>query len=281
VLTDEERVLGCHLVVQTSVGELRRLPAPGISLLLAQLGWNTALGVPEWRDGASKITVFTYTGADQYITVPTGITAMEVHCWGAGACKTFDRPGGVGGYTWGQFTVSAGTQFAIMVGKAGLFADDFTGTYGFAGSGGAGGMSGIFTGTSVILKTDAARALLVAGGGGAGAYVGAGLSAAAGGNGNDAGSAGGQADFLGAPDHTGSATVGGGGYNGGNYISGAGKAGTGFKHASATFGAIVATARTATVSPGQLLVVPGASVAYYQDSAGSPNRPGLVVVRWL
>lgn len=293
-LADNERALGGQIIVQTGAGELRRFPPPPASLFNPILGWNKALGLPEWQDGKGQLLVFSYTGSDQPLVVPAGlsITAMEVHVWGAGSDGAFDRPGGVGGYSWGQCPVNPGMAFSIMVGKAGRLEDDFTGSYGFAGSGGAGGMSGLFQGSSAILSTDSARAMLVAGGGGAPAYITTpGASSVAGGNGNDPSSTGGQPYFIGAPDHTVAATVGGGGYNGGAYIGTAGRGGSGYRHVTSsggsgsrpvfTTGDVLYTPRSTPVAPGQQLVVPGSTVPYYQDQAGASRRPGLVVVKWI
>jgi len=124
--------------------------------------------------GFTNCVDFVYTGADQHFTVPTGVTSINIKVWGAGAeggaFGAVNAAGGAGGYVGGTLAVTGGSAYAIMVGNN-------TSGYGFGGSSGAcgspavlpaAGLSGVFTGSSTILATDTARAILVAGGGGAG-----------------------------------------------------------------------------------------------------------------
>ncbi len=172
---------------------------------------------------------FQYTGADQTFTVPEGVTSIDIKIWGAGGgadCSSSggSADGGPGGYTSGTMAVTPGEVYTVVVGEAGVLSN--TG-YGFGaldnGSPGndqsGGGLSGIFTGATPVLATDAGRAILIAGGGSAGVGAnGTGFIVGFPGNGPNSG---GQPDFLGAdtgsgvpPDDYG----GGGGYNGGAFF---------------------------------------------------------------
>ena len=290
VMTDAERVNGGMVVVRMGNGELRLLPAPAALLSPAVLGYNSGAGVPEWIDPDGSMLILSYTGADQIVTVPAGASTMAVHCWGAGAGSNNGRPGGVGGYTWGEFPCTAADQYTAVVGGAGGFITGGT-PYGFAGSSAlaasGGGLSGLFTGITPVVDTDATRAFIVAGGGGACSYnyASPGSTATAGGNGNDTGSEGGSADFSGI-DQAGSANAGGGGYTGGSTISLAGRSGSGYRHVGSaprpvsTSGAITGTARSTPVIAGQQLIVPGSTGDYYQNAAGQTDKPGLIVIVW-
>jgi hypothetical protein len=295
VMTDAERANGGMVVVRMSNGELRLLPAPGSLLSPAVIGYNATAGIPEWIDPDGSITVLRYTGTDQTFTVPTGATTMEIHCWGAGASSNTGRPGGVGGYSRGRFPAGAvGTQYAAMVGGPGVFLSTVA-SYGFGGAGGlqggGGGLSGVFTGTAAIGFGDAARAFLLAGGGGAVYYdYNNPGTALAGGSGNEPASAGGQLDFRGAAS-AGGATAGGGGLVGGNALTSGGgaspgRAGTGYLHTGtgprpiSTAGEVSFQLRTTPVTNGQRLIVPGSISPYYQNEAGQTDKPGLIVIVW-
>ena len=132
------------------------------------------------------IATYSYTGADQSFTVPTGFNNFIAYLWGAGAGGGGHGPGGrggVGGYTTGTVTAPAGTQYAIVVGKGGETRGGGAGpagsAYGFPGNAGGsgfggqgGGLTGIFTGATSVTNSspNQARAVLIAGGGGGGAY---------------------------------------------------------------------------------------------------------------
>lgn len=106
---------------------------------------------------------FFHIGADQALVVPEGATYMRVKMWGAGGNRDNGSRGGVGGYTTAIVPVVAGDEYSVVVGRWGN--NGGTENYGFGGSGG--GLSGIFTGDQTVLSTDQARAIMVAGGGGA------------------------------------------------------------------------------------------------------------------
>jgi len=140
-------------------------------------------------------TVFSYTGADQSFTVPTGLTSMNVWLWGAGGgSDNVNNRGGAGGFIKGTLAVSAGDH-KIVVGSGGEGGNsdsnvtNSVNVYGGGGAGyenaGGGGLSGIFTGSGAVYQsgtnsfnsqsghwtpvpTDHSRTLVVAGGGGAG-----------------------------------------------------------------------------------------------------------------
>ncbi len=289
VMTDAERVNGGAVIVRMGNGDLRLMPAPAALLTPAVIGYNATAGVPEWIDPDGSMLVLSYTGTDQIVTVPVGATTMEIHCWGAGASSNYGRPGGVGGYSWGQFPCTAGVQFAAMVGGPGVFRSSDS-AYGFGGASplgsAGGGLSGLFTGITPIAFTDAARGFLLAGGGGGVSYnyTLPGSTATAGGNGNDAGSEGGMTDFKGF--YVSNGQGGGGGYLGGAALGFAARGGTGYRHTGAgprpisTSGGLVGTVRSTPVIAGQQLIVPGSTGDYYKDAAGQTDRPGLIVIIW-
>ena len=121
----------------------------------------------------------TYSGADQTLTIPTGITSIQTRVWGAaggGANSTYytGQGGGAGGgYSIGTVAVTPGQTLTIVTGQGGI-PNSLATTYGGGGQGGnstasttrrggsGGGMSAVF---SAAAKT-AANALVIAGGGG-------------------------------------------------------------------------------------------------------------------
>ena len=140
-------------------------------------------------------TTYSYTGGDQSLTVPTGLTKMYVWLWGAGGgSDNSSNRGGAGGFIKGTLAVSAGDH-KVVVGQGGLGGGNDSNTtnnvngYGGGGAGyenpNGGGLSGIFTGSGAVFQsgtnsynsqsghwtpvpTDHSRTLVVAGGGGGG-----------------------------------------------------------------------------------------------------------------
>ncbi|WP_086930540.1 hypothetical protein [Agarilytica rhodophyticola] len=106
---------------------------------------------------------FFHVGSDQSTVVPAGAKFMRVKAWGAGGNRDNGARGGVGGYTTAVIPISAGEVYTVVVGRWGN--NGGVGHYGFGGSGG--GLSGIFSGTEAVISSDQARAIIVAGGGGA------------------------------------------------------------------------------------------------------------------
>jgi len=258
------------------------------------LGFDRATGRPKWIDTTGNKQVFNYTGADQLLTVPEGAVSMVIYAWGAGGCN--DAPGdtgaikgGVGGYSRCTFVVTAGAQYTVMVGEGAHALARRTYGFGGAGQGAAhqhngGGLTGIFTGTGAVAATDFARALVIAGGGGAAGQSGGGGNAAQGGNGNEAAWSGTTADFQGV-DSVGGVTSGNGGGGGGRYggqgLGLGGKGGTGFCHTAATpnGGAHVnGTAELVSSAIRPSLTVPGSTLDEYVNPAGQSGRPGVLVV---
>ena len=80
---------------------------------------------------------FSYTGANQTFTVPTGVTSMQISLWGAGGAGGYNGGGGgAGAFVQGTLTVSAGQTYTIVVGQGGVM-NSASSTYG--GGGGSGG----------------------------------------------------------------------------------------------------------------------------------------------
>ena len=202
--------------------------------------------------GYANCLRFTYDGADQAFTVPTGVTALFVKAWGAGGggngktattapvtVAPWYGSGGAGGFVSGTVAVTPAQALSVVVGQGGSGDDVIKPiarqVYGFGGrateniwrlpsfsrgqGGDGGGLSGLFTGAAAVAATDSARAFLVAGGGGAGDYGSgftySGYALARGGQGGDAYS-GGASSMQGLDGAAGVyGGPGGGGYVGG------------------------------------------------------------------
>jgi hypothetical protein len=128
--------------------------------------------------------VFSYTGSNQTFTVPTGVTSVVAHVFGAGGGGgtaggwQMGSAGGGGGAATGTINVSSLSSLLILVGQGGGANDDDNSTAvrsafgGGAGSGvgsdqqyggGGGGLSGIFNGSYTH-----GNSILIAGGGAGG-----------------------------------------------------------------------------------------------------------------
>eukprot|EP01046_Picozoa_sp_COSAG06_P018904 COSAG06_NODE_1330_length_9845_cov_6.248204_2_plen_1304_part_00 len=129
--------------------------------------------------------VFSFTGEDQTVVVPDGVTRATVKLWGAGGgAGVWNREyshssGGGGGYTVGYLDVTPGETLIVMVGEGGYTARGMTGpSYGGGGrvmsdwegapnglghAGCGGGRSAVFQGTGTALAE-----IATAGGGGGG-----------------------------------------------------------------------------------------------------------------
>jgi len=123
---------------------------------------------------AFAYTTFSYTGADQSITVPAGVTTATMSAWGSpGGMAADGVPGGAGAYVSGEVNITAGASLKVTVGGNLPIS---TATYGGGGLGGSsngnpgeyggsgGGLSGVSSGPTL---------LVIAGGGGGGGYLGA------------------------------------------------------------------------------------------------------------
>ena len=218
------------------------LPAWGSNFFFHTLGKSTTT--------TTKVS-FTYTGADQSFTVPSGVTSLTIKVWGAGGTGPANESGngGSGGFSQGTLAVSSGNVLKIVVGQGGTSVGSATyggggiGSYrtsyspAYAGSGG--GYSGVFL-TSVAF----ANAKILAGGGGGAGKCGGTMGGAAGGTsgsaspgrGSPEGGGGGGTQSAGGTA-TGSGTAGsqlaggnggtdGAGGGGGGYYGGGGGAST-------------------------------------------------------
>lgn len=180
-------------------------------------------------DRAFSITInvpqqytFSYTGADQTLTVPAGVTSISVDLRGAGGGNTGNAGvGGTGGKTVGTLAVTAGQVYKIVVGQAGKLTTGSSyggGGYYTAGNGnggGGGGYTGIF-----LTSVSQANAKAIAGAGGGGAYGGA--SGGSGGGSTGGNSSGGDGTGAG-----GTQSAGGSGYSSGSALQGGTAGGNG------------------------------------------------------
>jgi hypothetical protein len=211
-----------------------------VTLLFTPAGAGTAQAATTTCDYTTSpptcTTTFTYTGAAQSWTVPSGVTQATFVVDGAqgSAGRLFggiQGTGGLGGRVRATLTVSPGQTFQLLVGGTGS-----TPTSGFNGGGtgggtsagafyggGGGGASDVRSGACVAsLNCTLADRRLIAGGGGGGA--------ASGGDGGSGGQLGGNGTTLGngTAGTGGTATsggVGGGAANGGSTPGAAGQLG--------------------------------------------------------
>ncbi len=138
---------------------------------------------------SGQYSTFTYTGADQTWTVPSGVTSVVIRAIGAGGGGGRSgqaTQGGGGGYATGRMNVTAGQQFTVIVGGGGRrhcstdvpLLSDTTGRHNFSYGGGAAGngTSGFDCafasggGRSAVRVLGATDDLITAGGGGGGGY---------------------------------------------------------------------------------------------------------------
>lgn len=133
-------------------------------------------------DDGVVTNIFEYTGSDQTYTVPEGVTSIRVKMWGAGGGGghyggwTYGYPGGGGGYTEADITVTPGQKLFVVVGQGGSNGSVGVQSYSYGGGGPncggtdcryggqGGGRSAIKIGTEDILTAG--------GGGGGGATSG-------------------------------------------------------------------------------------------------------------
>lgn len=183
-------------------------------------------GILDQDEAPLTVLRFYYINRDQVFTVPSQVDEIHIKIWGAGGggsnFQSQYSPGGAGGFVSGTLPVNSGDQFSIMVGQGGI-SDNSTTTgpiYGFGGSPTArffgsygGGLSGIFSGAAPILPTSQSRAVLIAGGGGAGER--STVFTAIGGQGGDPVLSGGNPTMQGSNDTFDYGGGGGGGYFGG------------------------------------------------------------------
>ena len=93
------------------------------------------LGSTSWGQ-----TTFNYTGAPQTYTVPAGVNSISIEAYGASGW-TGSNPGGDGGYTYGELSVTPGQDLYIYVGGQGTVATGPNVAMGAGWNGGGDGMS--------------------------------------------------------------------------------------------------------------------------------------------
>ena len=239
------------------------------------------------RSAAILTTVeFSYIGANQTFSVPSGITSIHVYLWGAGGGSggtdtSVTGGGGAGAMVQGVLTVTPGESLTIIVGSGGFGSGTST-VFGGGGRGTAvgGGTAGSGGGRSEIGRSG--TTLVIAGGGGGGSWQGTqggaatftgtgsnGSGGSAGGKGGTqlAGGAAGTGSVFGTAATAGSLSQGGtpsgfGGGGGGGYYGGGG--------ASSDIGA-GGGGGSSFIS--NLTLIPGESVLGFtsSDSLQAPN----------
>jgi len=175
--------------------------------------------------------VFTYTGGDQFFTVPTGVSKITVQLIGAGGSYAYT--GGLngaeaqGGYVLGDLFVFAGTRYTVVVGgqtNTGLsqYGGGGAGSYGDGGPGG-GRSALVLAGTDICTAGGGGgNSKNTAGGQGGGLIAGTGAGGAAGGTQFGGGLASGNGAGNGSYQIGGSGVSAGGGGGGGYYGGGGG-----------------------------------------------------------
>ncbi|MBX2975239.1 MAG: hypothetical protein KF721_03830, partial [Ignavibacteriaceae bacterium] len=188
---------------------------------------------------AMLTTVYTYTGGNQTLTIPTGINQITAKVWGAGGGgrdgNYSTNSGGSGGYAEAVLNVAPGTSLVVVVGGGGGYGTTNGGlggwpgggygTMGDASGGGGGGVTGVF-----LNSYSHANSLIIAGSGGGGGYqpggAGGGLTGnTGGGSGGNAGTQ--TAGGTGTAGADGSALQGGNGSSTGFRTSGSSDGGGG------------------------------------------------------
>ncbi|MEI6765667.1 MAG: PKD domain-containing protein [Bacteroidota bacterium] len=155
----------------------------------------------------SQSQTFSYTGADQTWTVPSGTCSITVEAFGAQGGTSFAGAiGGKGAYIKGTFTVASGDVITIKAGGKGV-----NGTGGSLHGGGGGGGSFVINGGNI---------LLIAAGGGGGSYS----SSSCVGQPGNASTTGGAGGYY-------SVTVGSGGFSDNGQGGGCGSGGGGWNSA--------------------------------------------------
>jgi hypothetical protein len=109
--------------------------------------------------------VIVYTGSDQFVTVPLGVSEVEVKLWGAGGGGHNTADGGAGGFVSGILAVTPGETLTIVVGQGGQNGESAYGGGGATDDVGNPARGG--GGRSAIRRSDTELAT-AGGGGGAG-----------------------------------------------------------------------------------------------------------------
>ena len=236
----------------------------------ATRGGNGCVVIQYSLSGTTYYDTFKYTGANQSWTVPSGVASVIFHALGAGGGGgrgATTANGGGGGYATGQYSVTAGTTYTVIVGQGGkrqTYAETIalSGATARRNASFGGGASGMGTndypntwasggGRSAIRLESGTDDIMTAGGGGGGGY-------------NTAGGAGG-----GATGGTGVSSGGGGGTQiaGGTGAASGGQSGTaGIKYAGGYAGTV---ATGSQISEGG-----GGGGGWYGGGGGGDNTGG-------
>ena len=94
--------------------------------ILLIVGWGTFV--------YAQTYTFNYTGSQQTWVVPSGVSNIQIECYGAQGGSGYSTTGGYGGYSKGNLSVTSGQTLYIYVGGAGAT------TAGGYNGGGAGGI---------------------------------------------------------------------------------------------------------------------------------------------
>ena len=94
--------------------------------MLSQIALPTFHGAQKTHTSASSGSqTFSYTGAQQTFTVPSGVTSITIEMWGAQGgsggfwSSSYCGTGGKGGYSKGDLSVTAGSSVYVYVGGEG------------------------------------------------------------------------------------------------------------------------------------------------------------------
>ena len=268
--------------------------------LAASFGGNGCVVIQYSSGGTTYYDTINYAGFNQTWTVPTGVSSVIFHALGAGGGggrNGTTAHGGGGGYATGQYSVTAGTTYSVIVGQGGkrqTYAETIalSGATARRNASFGGGASGMGTsaypdtwasggGRSAIQLASGTDDIISAGGGGGGGYNtaggagggttgvsagGGGGTQIAGGTGAAGGSQSGTAGIKYAGGYAGTVTTGsqdseGGGGGGGWYGGGGGGDNTGGGGGSSYIALLTSGSATAGsgITPG--LVAPSNTTA--------------------
>jgi hypothetical protein len=134
---------------------------------------NPTTAIVTCASNALTLAPYSFTDSYQFFTVPSFVTCMRVHLWGAGGAILQDGTlGGAGAFVTGLLSVTPGEQLRLIVGRAGGPPGAGTDWEGGGGQGGGGEHDGLASGggRSAIQRWSASTSswleLVTAGGGG-------------------------------------------------------------------------------------------------------------------
>jgi len=133
-----------------------------LSFINAQIALPTfhAVHKTHTTTAESDSQTFSYTGAQQTFTVPSGVSTITIKAYGAQGGNSLEVVGGLGATMIGDFSVTPGQQLKIMVGGQGIAGINI-----YAQSGGTGG------GGTFVTDMSNTPLIVAGGGGGAMAYI--------------------------------------------------------------------------------------------------------------